>query len=53
MDEPLRDVGVTIREDITKIVGGRKYYLAERITDSGLQGFWVGEDWKNRMRESK
>ena len=53
MDESLDESQVVVREDIKKVVGGRTYYLAERHTEKGVFGFWVGEDWKNKFRVSK
>jgi hypothetical protein len=46
------DPRVTIHDDISKKLGGKMYYLAERHTSHGAQGFWVTEDWKNKFRES-
>ena len=44
---------LVIHEDTKKVVAGRTYYLAEKITEAGTQGFWVSEEWKNKYRESK
>lgn len=40
---------VVVREDISKVLGGRTYYLAERHTDKGVFGFWVDEEHKNKL----
>ena len=40
---------VTVHEDISKLVGGHRYYLAERETGKGAFGFWVSEGEKEHI----
>lgn len=40
------DNTTVVHEEISKVVGGRKYYLAERVTQNGMFGFWVDEHEK-------
>lgn len=43
---------IVVREDLTRRMGGRTYYLAERHTDKGIFGFWVDKDWKQKHQFS-
>jgi len=36
---------IVIHKDIIKTVGRHTYYFAERQTEKGLHGFWVGKSW--------
>ena len=40
-----READMVIHKDMTKIVGSRMYYFAEKRTDAGLHGFWVSKSW--------
>ncbi len=44
------DGWVEVHKDMTKLLGGRTYYFAERHTDNGVYGFWVGKDWEASTR---
>ena len=39
---------VVVHGDMTKLVGGRRYYFAEKFEGSNVSGFWVSEEWKNK-----
>jgi hypothetical protein len=42
---------VEVHKDMTKMVGGRTYFFAERHTDNGVYGFWVGRDWEAKQHQ--
>jgi hypothetical protein len=53
MNDIFDQSNVVVRDDVTKRMGGRMYYLAERHTDKGIFGFWVDKDYKDKFLTSK
>lgn len=49
--KPLDGSWVEVHKDMTKVVGGRTYYFAERHMDNSVYGFWVGKDWEDNKQQ--
>ncbi len=53
MEDWLEEGRIVVREDLTRRMGGRTYYLAERHTDKGIFGFWVDESWRKSRAQQR